>query len=198
MIANSDDFSYFLEADRLALGVDGSLRDRAFNYIYRFERLLRKVEYYINTKANSRTGQGISCYLRYRLLRMSILLGIQIPPNVFGPGLSVAHPGSITVNGAARVGSNCRIHSCVNIGTAAGFSGRAPTIGNNVYIGPGAKIFGKITIGDDIAIGANSVVNKSFNESGITIAGVPARKVSDKGSKDLLIRATEKMECSKR
>ncbi len=60
-------------------------------------------------------------------------------------------------------------------------------IGNNVYIGPGARIFGDIEIADGIAIGANAVVNRSFLEPGITIAGVPARKISDKGSKGLLI-----------
>jgi serine O-acetyltransferase len=51
-----------------------------------------------------------------------------------------------------------------------------------VYIAPGAKIYGAIEIADNIAIGANAVVNKSFLEPNITIAGVPARKISDKGS----------------
>lgn len=56
-----------------------------------------------------------------------------------------------------------------------------PTIGNNCYIGPGAKIFGKIKIGDNVAIGANAVVNKDFPD-GVTIAGVPAKIVSNKGT----------------
>ena len=64
-------------------------------------------------------------------------------------------------------------------------------IGDNVYIGPGAMLFGPIRIADEIAIGANSVVNRSFEEPGITIAGAPARKVSDRGSEGLLIRGTE-------
>lgn len=63
---------------------------------------------------------------------------------------------------------------------------KAPKIGNNVFIGAGAKIYGDIIIADDTAIGANSLVNKSFTESGITIAGIPARKVSNKGSKNLI------------
>lgn len=54
-------------------------------------------------------------------------------------------------------------------------------IGKHVYIGPGAKIFGDIYIADDIAIGANAVVNKSFTTPGITVAGVPAKIISDKG-----------------
>jgi serine O-acetyltransferase len=60
-----------------------------------------------------------------------------------------------------------------------------------VYIGPGVKIYGPIEIADNIAIGANSVVNRSFIESGITIAGNPARKISNKGSIGLLIKATD-------
>ncbi len=81
----------------------------------------------------------------------------------------------------------------VSLGTQAGTTDRAPSIGNNAYIGPGAKIFGPIYIADGIAIGANSVVNKSFNESNITIAGIPAKKISDKGSEGLLIKATDQV-----
>jgi serine O-acetyltransferase len=124
--------------------------------------------------------------LRFRYEHLSMKLGFTIPLNVFGPGLSIAHRGTIVVNSGTKVGANCRLHVCVNIGTAANDSNAAPAIGNNVYIGPGVKIFGKITIADDIAIGANAVVNKSFVEPSITIAGIPARKISGAGSKGLL------------
>ena len=60
-----------------------------------------------------------------------------------------------------------------------------------MYIGVGVVIIGDVEIADNIVIGANAVVNKSFLEPGITIAGVPARKISDKSSEGLLIRATE-------
>lgn len=89
------------------------------------------------------------------------------------------------MNSGTKVGDNCRIHVCVNIGTQAGYSNLAPEIGNNVYIAPGAKIFGKIQIADDIVIGANAVVNKSFVESGVSIGGVPAKKISEKGRLNL-------------
>jgi serine O-acetyltransferase len=95
------------------------------------------------------------------------------------------------VNEYAKIGANCRIHVCVSIGTKAGYSDKAPTIGNNVYIGPGAKLFGPIYISDGIAIGANCVVNKSIYERNITIGGIPAKKISDKGSEGLIIKATE-------
>lgn len=64
------------------------------------------------------------------------------------------------------------IQAGVNIGVN---NGGVPTIGDNVYIGPGAKLFGAIEIANDVAIGANAVVTKSFTESNITIAGIPAK-----------------------
>jgi serine O-acetyltransferase len=54
----------------------------------------------------------------------------------------------------------------VVIGTQAGISDKAARLGDNIYVGPGAKIYGAIEISDNIAIGANSVVNRSFKESG--------------------------------
>jgi len=55
-------------------------------------------------------------------------------------------------------------------------------MGDNIFIGPCSSIIGDITIGSDIAIGANTVVTKSFEENGITIAGTPAKKISDNNS----------------
>ena len=110
-----------------------------------------------------------------------MLCGYSIPPNVFGKGLSIAHRGTIVVNSHSIIGDNCRIHACVNIGTVPGVSFAAPIIGNDVYIAPGVKIYGKIVIASGIIIGANAVVNKSFDEENICIAGIPAQKISDKG-----------------
>lgn len=99
----------------------------------------------------------------------------------------------MVINGAARIGENCRIHVGVNIGTAAGTNGQAPVIGNNVYIGPGAKLFGPIKIGNGVAIGANAVVNKSFEEDNVTLAGVPAKIINHTGSEGFLIKGSEKI-----
>lgn len=129
--------------------------------IWKFQRLLRKTEYYNNCQ-KSRVHKLYLKYLFFRLHRVSVHLGYSIPINVFGPGLCIAHRGTIVVNKAARVGENCRIHACTNIGSGRDSIILAPKIGNDVYVGPGAKIFGNIEIADNIAIGANSVVNKSF------------------------------------
>ena len=153
------------------------------DYIWRYERLLRRSEYWKNTASNP-IAVVIGKIYRLRLTRLGARLGFSIPLNAFGKGLSIAHIGTIVVNSHARIGERCRIHVGVNIGTAAGFADRAPVIGDDVYIGPGVKIFGDIVIADRIAVGANAVVNKDFKVPGISIAGVPAAKIGDKGNPD--------------
>ena len=187
MIASRQDFLEYREADRVALRREYSSQ-MMFDEVWKFQRLLRRVEYHLNCHKHA----GLFGKLRYkfwsiRFHRQSIRCGFDIPPNVFGPGLSIAHRGTIVVHPDARVGSNCRIHVDVVIGTRPGPDDLVPTLGENVYIGPGAKLFGDITIGDNTAIGANSVVNSSFPEGHCTIAGAPARKVSDTPSTEFII-----------
>lgn len=91
----------------------------------------------------------------------------------------------------AKIGANCNLHVCTNIGVAAGATHKVPNLGNNIYIAPGVKIFGDVEIADNIAIGANAVVNKSFLEPNIAIAGGPAKKINSKGSIDIVRKATE-------
>lgn len=111
---------------------------------------------------------------KYRFRKLSIKLGYSIPINVFGPGLSLPHYGTIVVNPDTRVGINCRIHVGVNIGA---HHDKAPLIGDNVYIGPGAIIFGGIEIADNVSIGANATVNKSVTEPNVIVVGTPAQVV---------------------
>ena len=86
--------------------------------IWQFERLLRAIEY-LDACRPSALWAPYRALLSLRFHRLSTRLGFTIPPHVFGPGLSIAHRGTIVVNGAARVGANCRIHVCVNIGSRA-------------------------------------------------------------------------------
>ncbi len=190
IIKSKRDYDLYLEADKLALGKNYKKPKLIGDDIWKFQRLLRKAEYYHNCK-KSFIHKFYLKYIFFRFHLMSIHLGYSIPINVFGPGLCIAHVGTIVVNKDARVGENCRIHVCTNIGSGRGDVFSAPKIGNDVYVGPGAKIFGGIVIADNIAIGANSVVNKSFYEKGISIAGVPAKKINNKGSDGMIISATK-------
>lgn len=183
MIQSKDDLRYYLEQDRIALMKEG--RPKLFrDEIWRFQIVLRKLEYMQNC-CHSFWQRPLLLYYKFRFHKDSIKLGLSIMPNVFEEGLAIMHYGSIVVNGNAKVGKNCRVLECVNIG-ATGGSPKAPVVGDNVFIGTGAKLIGDITIADNIAVGAGSVVVHSFTEPGITIAGVPARKISSHGSAPFL------------
>ncbi len=171
MIESKADYREYLRADRAALNVTGSARDWLLNDIWAYQRALRRVEYCMNV----RTNPIARLYSRWIFRRRGRRMGFSISPNVFGPGLSIAHHGTITVNGGARVGSNCRIHPSTSIGTARGYHAAAPSIGDNVYIAPGARIFGPIVLGHDVTIGANAVVHRSWKGDGITLVGIPAQ-----------------------
>ena len=107
-------------------------------------------------------------------LHVSVKTGITIPPGTCKEGLTLYHYGSIVLNEACRIGKNCCIMNNVNIG-ANGGSDKAPIIGNDVYIGPGAVIYGDIRIADGCYIGANAVVNKSIVEPHSVVVGAPAK-----------------------
>lgn len=179
MIKSKSDYYTYLLKDKEALEVSPKIkRPRPFtDEIWRFQRLLRKTEY-INNCSKNKISKLYGKLLKLKLKKEGSKLGFSIPINVFGPGLRIMHRGTIVVNDKTRVGEFCKLHVCVNIGSIP-VDGKdsAPVIGDRVYIGPGVKMFGKITIADDVKIGANAVVNKSMLESKVSIAGVPAKKI---------------------
>lgn len=183
MITNKSELKQYLLQDAIALMCNGKKRPKLLgDEVWKFQIALRKSEYYTYQYTHSKKYL-IFHYAWYKLVfhRRSVQLGFSIPLNVFGPGLSIAHYGTIVVNSAAKVGKNCRLQEGVNIGATNG-STAAPQIGDNVFIGTGAKIIGDISIADDVAIGANAVVVKSITEKGVTYGGVPARKISSNDS----------------
>ena len=195
MINSKQDYLYYIEADRIAKSIPKKrsflslLKGFFYPNIWEFQKLLRKCEYYSNCK------KGFFCnlyktYIYFRFKNVSTKLGFSIPINVFGPGLSIAHVGTIIVSGNAKVGANCRLHACTNIGTEAGYTDRAPVIGDNCYIGPGVKMFGEIELKDGMVIGANAVVTKSFETSSSVLLGIPAKIIKEIDSFDFLIPAT--------
>lgn len=195
MIESRKDYIRYLEADRLALGIERKRPLPIIDEIWRFERLLRKTEYHRNC-SKTPFGKMLGLFCHFLLSRKKSRYGFSIPINVFGPGLSIAHFGSIVVNGNAHVGKNCRIQESTTIGATNG-SAKAPIIGDNCFIGSGARIIGDIILADDIAVGANAVVVKSCETSKVTLAGVPAKVVSHKGSANnlsRLIRENDKQE----
>ena len=145
-------------------------------YITNYLVYLRKQEYYINTVKNNKIKKFLALFYERKKHNLGNKLGFYVAPNCCDSGLTIYHQGSIIINPNVVIGKNCRLHGNNCIGNN-GISECCPKIGDNVDIGFGAVVIGDVTIADDIKIGANAVVNKSFLEPGITIAGVPAKRV---------------------
>ena len=126
--------------------------------------------------------------IRPRLLRMpfsllykvlykfiQIVTGIELPCEAtVGRNFVIDHFGGIVVSGFATFGDNCRIRNGVVVGLARNEDPCAPSIGDNVDIGAGAKVLGRIRIGNNVLIGANAVVIRDVPDNSIAV-GVPAR-----------------------
>ena len=178
MITDRQTYREYVKEDLKAYGLE---HVGFYNYWWmdclRFQLRLRRIEYLHNTAGHNPLKGMWRFVLEVVNHRLATRLGFTIPKNVFGPGLHIVHYGTIVVHPEARVGRNCRLHPSTSIGDYNG----VPHLGNNVYIGPGAKIYGPVTLGDNVAVGANAVVNKSFG-SNVTLGGVPARIVAEKGA----------------
>jgi serine O-acetyltransferase len=125
------------------------------------------------------------CWLITR--RYMFKFGIQIPyATVIGPGFYIGHFCTIVISSTTVIGKNCNISQGVTIGLRTrGEKRGSPTIGDNVFIGPGAKIFGNIRIGNNVAIGANAVVTKDVEDHQV-VAGVPAKVISQEGTEGVV------------
>lgn len=99
-----------------------------------------------------------------------------------GKGLYIGHFGGIVIHGDTEIGENCTISQGMTIGILnRGKNAGIPKIGDRVFIGPSAVILGGITIGDDVLVGANAVVN--FDVPDKAVVAAPATQIiSAKGS----------------
>ena len=132
---------------------------------------------------------GIRHLIVLALHRYSIRYGIDISRDArIGSGFYIGHFGGIFVNSGVVIGDNCNISQGVTLGQLnRGAKAGCPTIGNNVYIGPGAKILGRIVVGDYAAIGANAVVVNDVAPN-TSVGGIPARPLSELGSEGYVNR----------
>ncbi len=110
-------------------------------------------------------------------------MGIDIPFSTeIGSGFYIGHFGGIIVNDKSVIGKNCNISQGVTLGQAnRGKNKGYPTLGDNVYLGPGAKIVGAVKIGNNVAIGANCVVTKDVPDNSVVV-GIPGKIISKEGA----------------
>jgi serine O-acetyltransferase len=125
------------------------------------------------------------CMLWQRLI--IIITSVELPNRAdIGGGFFMPHPQGIVVHMQAKIGRNCNIGHQVTIGVGGRERSGVPQIGDRVFLAPGAKLFGPITIGDDVAIGANAVVLKDIPHH-VVAAGIPAKIIGDRGSQDFIL-----------
>lgn len=110
--------------------------------------------------------------------------GVEIHPSAkIGTGFFIDHGMGVVIGETAEIGDYVTLFQGVTLGGTGKERGkRHPTLGNHVVVGAGAKILGGITIGDNVKIGANSVVLKNVAANS-TVIGVPARVIKTQGTR---------------
>lgn len=125
------------------------------------------------------------CFVWHKFIE--IITGINLPSSAeIGKGLYIGHFGGIILNSEVKLGEYCNLSQDVTIGIAGrGDKRGCPIIGSRVYIAPGVRIIGPVTVGNDVAIGANAVVTKDLPDNAVAV-GVPAKIISYAGSRDFV------------
>lgn len=130
-------------------------------FFYRIACCLRKLKLHFLAKFVLQLGRLIT--------GIEINLGAQIGTRVF-----IDHGMGVVIGATAIIGDNVVMYHGVTLGSTGELEGRRhPKVGSNVLIGAGAKLLGPITIGDNVAIGANAVVTKDVPSNSIAV-GIPA------------------------
>jgi serine O-acetyltransferase len=127
---------------------------------------------------------GIPFFPRFISYLTRFLTGIEIHPGArLGKGLFIDHGMGVVIGETAIVGDDALIYQGVTLGgTGKELGKRHPTLGKGVVVGAGAKVLGNIEIGDNVRIGAGSVVLRSV-PSDCTVVGVPGRVVYQGGKR---------------
>jgi serine O-acetyltransferase len=135
----------------------------------------RKYTYYLSNRKS--VFNKIAYFIHsYRYNSLASRYCMELAADKMGRNVKFWHLG-IVINCHSKIGDGCAFHGNNCVGNKGYDLLSVPTIGNNVDIGFGACIIGNVQIADNIIIGANSVVNKSFTEPNIIIAGMPAVKI---------------------
>ncbi len=107
-------------------------------------------------------------WLKRKFINLGYKLGYSIGPGCFGYGLVIHHHGTIIIGGNNKIGNYALINSSVN------FVRNGSVIGDNLFAGSGAKIIKGVTLGNNVYLGANTVVSSSFEKDNLLLAGIPA------------------------
>lgn len=156
------------------------LRHYLFTPGYKYTVLMRTCGY---LKLKPAMAFGLYPLFKMLLLRARHKYGFAIPEyTLILPGLFLNRFGGFYIAGDSAIGSNVNITHGVLLGyTNRGEKRGSPNVGHRVFLGSGAKIIGRITVGNDASVGANAVVTKDVPDGGV-VGGVPAKLLSTAGS----------------
>ncbi len=156
----------------------GLVKEDSLIKIIKWQRIARITDYHNYQYHTTGSKWHLLMYLLYtrKRNRQGNKLGLEISTELIGKGLKVFHFNNV-INPNAVIGENLRLHGGNVIGNVGTGDLRCPVIGNNVMMGAGAKVIGNVTIADNIKIASGGVVINSFTEPGITIGGIPARRL---------------------
>lgn len=179
VIQSKQYLNYYLEEDFKRFGKKPSLKDRILHnevwYIYHYIRHLRYVEYY-KDKNKILFLWHFFCYKR-----LGFKLRFTIYPGTVGMGFRIYHAGDfVHVGPNVRIGNNCTMLPGVVFGNKTEkVDNSSVIVGDNCYFGLGAKILGSVTIGDNVTVGAMSIVTHDIPDNAIVV-GAPARIIKVK------------------
>src|SRR6202167_5273482 len=119
------------------------------------------------------------------------MTGIEIHPGArIGRRFFIDHGMGVVIGETAEIGDDVLLYQGVTLGGTENEKGkRHPTLGNRVVVGAGAKVLGGIRIGDDVKIGAGTVVVRPVQDNS-TVVGIPGRSVRTRGEAGVLEHGT--------
>lgn len=169
MIRTKKQLKFYITADRIMNGYPQrrTISEIVQSFIWKKEidylRVMRKYDYY------SCTGNTIlKTIFGILFKKLGAKLGFSISYNSIGYGLVIPHYGTIVVGSNNNIGNYAVLH------TSTCIAATESKIGDGLYMSPGAKITKKVILGSAVTIGANSVLNKSFEQGQVLLGGMPA------------------------
>lgn len=174
-IKSKNELGFVIQADRMMNRgrFKWSFQDRLKqlflpDYIMSFLVAMRKLSYYSHSR-----NSLLSYYWRMKYQQLSLRLGFSIGCNTLGYGVTIPHWGTIVIGASNRIGNYAVLHTSICI------QDNEKWIGDALYLSTGVKMTTKLTLGDNISIGANSLVNKSVGGGNFMIAGMPAKIIKE-------------------
>lgn len=184
MIENEQQLKEYIRQDFIARGWEnkslfwGWLKgNREEVTIMKYCIRLRKFEYisYLYKNKSGIINKIRFVIARHRFQKLRMKTGLYLAPCVFGSGLNIVHLGYIWIDGSSRIGKNCTVLPRVLLGKKRpGIPPPCIFIGDNCYIGTGTTILGPVKIGNNVTIGAGSVVIRDIPDNCV-VAGNPAQ-----------------------